>query len=206
MYKEPKCYFCQELEERARSPIGLDRVVLETRNFVAFPTLGCFQIGYLLVMPKRHFLCFGELDSDLLKELDGILQKITAYVREKSGDACIIFEHGTRDLKKLTSTSIMHAHIHVIPSKTGLVPFLPKDCEMREITGFSDLANEKDNYLFLRDLDGMNYIVNIFKQSSQFFRKITCDSMGISECWNWEEYPFKEKMLDTLGYYKELRQ
>lgn len=205
MYRNPKCFFCQELEDRTISPIGVDRVVLETKNFVVFPTLGCFQIGYLLVMPKQHFLCFGELDSEMLTELDWILQKITIYVREKSGDECIIFEHGTRDLGKLSSTSIMHAHIHVIPMKKSLVPYLPAHCELRKIKGFPDLAKETDNYLYLKDFDGTNYIVENDNYPSQFFRAVTCESLGMPECWNWEEHPFKDKMLTTLDYYKELK-
>ena len=206
MYKNPECFFCQEFEERTKNLIEENRVVLETRNFVVFPTEGCFQIGYLLVMPKQHFLCFGELNSELLTELDGILQKITMYVREKSGDECIVFEHGTRDLEKLTSTSIMHAHIHVIPSKKRLASFLPEYCELRKVKGFFDLAKETDNYLFLRDVDRMNYIVKNDGYPSQFFRKITCESMGISKLWDWRKYPFKENMLITLDYYEGLGQ
>lgn len=206
MYKNPECFFCQELEDRTKNLIKANRIVLETKNFVVFPTEGCFQIGYLLVVPKQHFLCFGELDFSLLTELDGILQKITIYVREKSGDECIIFEHGTRNLEKLTSTSIMHAHIHVIPSKQGLVPYLPDYCELRKVKGFSDLAQETDNYLFLRDVGGVNYIVKNDNYPSQFFRTITCKSMGIPKYWNWKEYPFRENMLITLDYYEGLGQ
>lgn len=206
MNRNPECFFCKELEDRTISPIKRNRIVLETKNFVAFPTLGCFKIGYLLVMPKQHFLCFGELDSELLTELNEILKKITAYVREKSGEECIIFEHGTRDLGKLSSTSIMHAHIHVIPTKKSLVRYLTAYCELRKIEGFSDLAEEKDNYLFLKDLDGTHYIVKKDDYPSQFFRKITCESMGIPEDWDWQKCPYKKNMLITLDYYGELRQ
>lgn len=157
-------------------------------------------------MPKQHFLCFGELDAKLLTELDEVLQKITAYVWEKSKDKCIIFEHGTRNLEQLTSTSIMHAHIHVIPVKNGLVPFLPDYCELRKIRGFSDLVQESDNYLFLRDLDGTNYIVKNDNYPSQFFRTIACKSIGIPKYWDWHKYPFKENMNITLDYYEGLGQ
>lgn len=204
MYKNPECFFCQELEDRTNNLIKANRVVLETKNFVAFPTEGCFQIGYLLVMPKQHFLCLGELDPRLLTELDEILKKIAMYVRKKSGNECIVFEHGTRDLEKLTSTSIMHAHIHVIPAKKELVPFLPDYCELRKVKGFSDLVKETDNYLFLRDASGINYIVKNDNYPSQFFRTITCKSIGISKYWDWKEYPFKENMLITLDYYDKL--
>ena len=95
------------------------------------------------------------------------------------GDECIVFEHGTRDLKKLTSTSIMHAHIHVTQAKKELVPFLPDYCELRKVKGFPDLAKEADNYLLLRDVSGLNYIVRDDNYPSQLARTITCKSMGI---------------------------
>lgn len=205
MCKNSECFFCQELEDRTSNLIKTNRIVWETKNFVVFPTEGCFQIGYLLVMPKQHFLCFGELDSEALTELEEILEKITVYVREKSGDECIIFEHGTRNIEKLTSTSIMHAHIHVIPSKKELVPFLPDYCELCKVKGFSDLAKETDNYLFLRDVSGVNYIVKNDNYPAQFFRAVICKSMGISRYWNWRQFPFKENMLITLDYYEGLR-
>lgn len=178
---------------------------METANFVVFPTEGCFKIGYLLIVPKQHFLCFGELDSELMTELEEILEKILAYVRQKSGDECIIFEHGTRNVEKLTSTSIMHAHIHVIPSKKGIVPFLPDYCELYKVKGISDLAKETENYLFLRDVNGVSYIVKYDNYPSQFLRTVICESMDISKYWDWRQFPFKENMLITLDYYEGLR-
>ena len=83
MLKNLDCFFCQEMEERTKNLLKKERIVLETKNFVVFPTVGCFQIGYLLIMPKQHFLCFGELDCEMLTELDEILQKLKSYVWEK---------------------------------------------------------------------------------------------------------------------------
>ena len=74
MCKNSECFFCQELEDRTSNLTKTNRIVWETKNFVVFPTEGCFQIGYLLVMPKQHFLCFGELDSEALTELEEILE------------------------------------------------------------------------------------------------------------------------------------
>lgn len=204
MLKNHKCFFCQEIEDPTKNLLKSERYVLETKNFVVFPTEGCFQIGYLLVMPKQHYLCFGELNNELLTELEEILSKISSFVREKSGQNCIIFEHGTRKLEELTATSIMHAHIHVIPTNKELIPFLPDYCELYKIKGFSDLAKETKNYLFLRELNGTSYIVKNDGYPSQFFRRIACESLGIPQYWNWRDYPFRENMMITRDYYKDL--
>lgn len=205
MRKNRECFFCRELEDRTDNLLKKERIVLETKHFVVFPTVGCFQIGYLLVMPKQHYLCFGELEDEQLDELEEIILKITSYVQARLGEKCIIFEHGTRDLEKLTATSIMHAHIHVIPFSADIIASLPDYCELKKIQGFADLKNETDNYLYLRDVGGNHYIVKNADYPSQFFRRIACKAMGISKYWEWQTYPFKENMEITIDFYNELR-
>ena len=199
--KNPDCFFCKEIEDPTNNFLNKSRIVLQTKNFIAFPTLGCFQIGYLLIMPKQHFLCFGELEPEMIKELEEIIQKITDYVMKKTGKKCIIFEHGTRDLEKLTSTSIMHAHIHIIPFDEDILKYLPDYCELRKIKGFGDLKDQTENYLYLRDTTGNNYIVKNDNYPSQFFRQIACAAMGIPKYWDWRKYEFKENVEITVDYY-----
>lgn len=205
LYRNCECFFCQELEDRTKNPLKKERIVWETKHFVAFPTLGCFQIGYLLIMPKQHYLCFGELDSEQLDELEEIIQKIASYVQTRLGAKCIIFEHGTRDLSQLTSTSIMHAHIHIIPFTADIISLLPNYCELKKVQGFVDLKNEADNYLYLRDTGGNNYIVKNAGYPSQFFRQVACKALGIQKYWIWQDYPFKENMEITMDFYDEMR-
>lgn len=204
MNKNLDCFFCKEIEDNSSNDLGRSRIVFESKHFIVFPTVGCFKIGYLLIMPKQHFLCFGELADDLIDELENIINKITDYVFQKQGLKCIIFEHGTRDLSQMTSTSIMHAHIHIIPFEKDLVSYLPDYCELQKIRGFRDLAKEKDNYLFLKDINGNSYIVKNDNYPSQFFRKISCIAMDIPKYWNWKEYRFKENMEITIDYYDKL--
>lgn len=204
--KNNSCYFCQEIEDPVRNNLNRNRVVLETKNFIAMPTVGCFKIGYLLILPKAHYLCFGEFDSVLLDELNALIEKITQFVYTKYHQKCIVFEHGTRDLSQLTSTSVMHAHIHVIPFEADITSSLPDFCELKKISGFQDLKHEKNNYLFLREANGNNFIVKNQNYPSQFFRRIACKAMGIDDYWDWREYPFIENMGITLDYYyRELR-
>lgn len=203
--KNTECFFCKEIEDPTRNFLNRSRVVLETKNFVVFPTEGCFKIGYLLIMPKQHFLCFGELESDYIVELEEIIKQITQYVKKKQNLSCIIFEHGTRDLSKLTSTSIMHAHIHLIPFEEDIISYLPTYCELRKIGGFSDLKKENKNYLFLRDIHNNNYIVKNEDYPSQFFRRISCKALNIPKYWDWKKYRFSENVEITLDYYENLK-
>lgn len=204
MHKDDKCYFCKEIEDPVQNVLKKSRIVLETKNFVVFPTEGCFQIGYLLILPKQHYLCFGELDLDMINELKDTINRITDYVRKKRGLECIIFEHGTRSLDELITASVMHAHIHIIPFSKNLLSFLPDYCKLKKIQGFTDLKNETENYLYLRDMDGNNYIVENDGYPSQFFRQIACKAMGIPKYWDWRQYKFIENMDITIDFYNEL--
>lgn len=204
MYKHPDCFFCKEIDDPLQNVLGKNRIVYETENFVLFPTLGCFIVGYLLVMPKQHFLCFGELSPVLLDELDNIIFRLSEYVQRKENKKCIVFEHGTRDLNKLTPTSIMHAHIHVIPFEKNIISYLPRESKVKKIEGFTDLEKETDNYLFLKNIDENNYIVENHNYPSQFFRRIVCDAVGMSGYWDWREHAFLENMKKTIDYYGEL--
>ena len=206
MAKNFDCILCKEIENHSINVLKINRIILETENFVVLPTVGCFQIGYLLIVPKLHYLCFGEFNKQLFIELDGIINKISRYIKKTTGKDNIIFEHGTRDISKLTSTSIMHAHIHIMPFEGSFINFLPVDCKLKTIGGFADLAKENDNYLFLRDTNNVNYIVINNEYPSQFFRRIACKALGITECWDWRSHEFSENMKITLDFYKNIHE
>lgn len=204
MQKNSECYFCREIEDPNENLLKRNRIVLDTKNFVVLPTVGCFQIGYLLVLPKQHYLCFGELEPEMIQELNDIVNKLSDFIRKKFNQGCIIFEHGTKDLSKLTATSIMHAHIHVIPFNVDILSALPDYCELKKIKGFQDLKDESDNYLYLCDTNLNQYIVKNDGYPSQFFRQIACKAMGIPKYWDWRTYQFRENMEITLDFYADL--
>lgn len=205
MEKKIDCCFCIEIEDRSKNVLNKNRVVLETKNFIVIPTVGCFQIGYLLVVPKKHILNFGATNDILFRELDEVIEKITSYVKKYMGKECIIFEHGTHGLSKETAASVVHAHIHIIPFEHNMIGFLPEHCKLKQIKGIKDLSEEKESYLYLRDKDGKNYIVKNDEYPSQFFRQIACRALDKPQCWNWKEYELKDNMEKTLDFYKNLQ-
>ena len=204
MTRNPNCFFCKEVEDNSDNILKSSRIVFQTKNFIVLPTEGCFKIGYLLILPKQHYLCFGELKSDMIEELENLIERISNYIQNTQGTNCIIFEHGTRDLKQLTSTSIMHAHIHILPFEKELIDFLPDYCELKKIKGFTDLKHEKNNYLFLKDINNHYYIVKNNDYPSQFFRQISCKALNIPKYWDWRKYSFIENMKITIDYYDKL--
>jgi diadenosine tetraphosphate (Ap4A) HIT family hydrolase len=201
---QPNCSFCKEIEDHEKNILSHSRIVLETDSFVCFPTVGCYQVGYLLIMPKSHYLCFGELNESQLNELNAIIQRIEVIIKERSQTSALLFEHGTRDVTKGTATSIMHAHIHIMPFFGLFRELLPKNAILKPIISIGQLRNETDNYLYFGDTDRGNYILEMENKPSQYFRQISCASMGMTDKWDWHENPFTENMEKTIDYYHSL--
>lgn len=195
------CPFCKEINCNDQNYLNKSRIVMETDNFVVLPTLGCFCKGYLLVLPKNHVLSMSDLSYDKLDELHKITNIISKYIWEKMNMKRNIFEHGTKNEYESTSTSIEHAHLHIVPFDGQVLRLLPKDCSFKRIKGFNDLKFETNNYLYLNDINNNDYIVQAKNYLSQFFRRIVCEGIGMKHFWDWKEYPFVDNVETTLSIF-----
>jgi diadenosine tetraphosphate (Ap4A) HIT family hydrolase len=192
------CDFCKEIKDRSYNILKTNRIIAETQSFISFPAEGSFTSGYLLVVPKIHHLCFGELNIEQFIELNSLISSLISTLKSKGFDNYIIFEHGSRNLNKLNTKSIEHAHIHIIPSNKSILTHLPNGTHLKKITSIIDVCNENDNYLYIRDINESHFIAKNSNAKSQFFRKIYCEVHGMPSKWKWQKYPFKRNMKKTL--------
>jgi UDPglucose--hexose-1-phosphate uridylyltransferase len=81
-YKE-RCIFCDIMSEELR--VG-ERIILETRNFVAFcPYAGQFPFESWIV-PKRHCCAFHEITNDEIEDMGRILMAVLQKLRKVFND------------------------------------------------------------------------------------------------------------------------
>lgn len=81
-YKE-RCIFCDIMSEELR--VG-ERIILETRNFVAFcPYAGQFPFESWIV-PKRHCCAFHEITDDEIEDMGLILMSVLQKLRKVFSD------------------------------------------------------------------------------------------------------------------------
>jgi UDPglucose--hexose-1-phosphate uridylyltransferase len=81
-YKE-RCIFCDIMSEELR--VG-ERIILETRNFVAFcPYAGQFPFESWIV-PKRHCCAFHEITDDEIEDMGLILMSVLQKLRKVFND------------------------------------------------------------------------------------------------------------------------
>ena len=98
-----KCSFCEEYLEPQNSQyyikIGRDigmhsRVLMETNNWFAIPTMGCLTVGYVLVVCKQHYQSLANLNQELYQEMLSLKGMVEDKLKKELGLECLAFEHG----------------------------------------------------------------------------------------------------------------
>jgi len=77
-YKE-RCIFCDIIREELR--IG-DRIILETRNFIAFCPFAAQFAFESWIIPKRHSCAFHEVTHDEIEDMGMILMSVLKKMRK----------------------------------------------------------------------------------------------------------------------------
>lgn len=94
------CPFCH--------PDALNGILSETERFFVLADHAPLIDGHTLIIPKRHYPCYGALPP----ELDDELAKLKRHVMEFLGAAYrapVFFEHG------VFRQTVFHAHLHAMP-------------------------------------------------------------------------------------------
>jgi len=75
---DSNCDFCTELDGRKSYFSGLygdrlrDRLIIRTRYFSVFPTIGQIVPDYLLIISNAHFTASAQLPNEQSRELDDL--------------------------------------------------------------------------------------------------------------------------------------
>lgn len=198
---EPQCKMCHIICHKNSNKFAYDKPIISTPNFIVIPTIGQIVEGYLLILPKRHILSMGELDTDSwieLKELKSNLRKIL----ENEFGPVIFFEHGSIPESNKAGNSILHAHMHVCPAPSEILNSVLSILPMREVEielfARTSYISGK-SYLFIEDHNkkcfGCNAPIDL---PSQFLRRHLSNTIGISDKWDWRIYPHRENIASTM--------
>ena len=180
-----------------------NRPLFESRNFVVLPSVGSLVEGWLMIVPKEHYISMGALPVELTDEMLSLKAKVTSQLRNTYGDLCA-FEHGPGDAERRLGCGVDHAHLHVVPLAFNLAeaaaPFLP--CDASWVKGGWEhcrvaFSAGKD-YLYLEQPIGSGRIAVHDSIGSQVFRRAIAAHIGIPEQFNWREYPRSEVVSRTV--------
>lgn len=180
---ENNCVFCD------RSKFE-ERLVGETQAFWIIATLG--QItdgGYLLLVPKRHVKCIGDMEPNEISLLGDLSVKtFEALLHEYGIGPGLVFEHG------VVGQTIKHAHLHIVPWICVLTDRIKKDFPSSNFSSVNstDTLDELRNlyvarqepYLFWSDLCGPKICWNP-PAPPQYLRIVVAEALGRQERANW---------------------
>ena len=204
------CTFCAKLDRRSveLKPCIWDQVLFESPNFVVVPTVGAITEGWLLIVPRRHYLCFGGLEKELLPELD-TLRNDVGRVLEACYGPVAIFEHGPAEPKQPVGCSVDHAHLHILSTTLdlfgGVRDVFPQDLCWKALNDFSDLmAVHKSGlpYLYVEQPIGTARWASHPDFESQIFRKVIARNVGTPERFDWRDFPEQPIVESTVATIK----
>jgi diadenosine tetraphosphate (Ap4A) HIT family hydrolase len=158
------CRFCTQL---SRSDDSLPRrpwdvTLLESANFLAWPSLGGFVEGWVLVVPKYHALSMAEVAWEDRPELDDVLRNIFEDVERAYGPTAA-FEHGPVKAAQPPGCGVDHAHVHVVPCGADLrieiEATLGRAMEWESLDSLSMVRSERElPYVSIRNATGRSYV------------------------------------------------
>lgn len=198
------CQFCRKFGGAAGAKQMHDRILFESENFVVVPTLGSIVPGWLLLVPRSHFLSVGSLSAALIQELVA-LRAVAREALEDCFGPVTSFEHGAvRDCESV-GCGVDHAHLHLVASKLDLVAGVKAvatpQLHWRQVAGIQAtqaLVVEQMPYVFVQPPTGGAWIGAARVIESQLMRKVIAAYVGRPDCWDWKAHSFEANANETV--------
>lgn len=209
-YPEGACGFCDEitgeLEHNLFARLFEDQtwqkvIVKETDNFVVMPTIGAIVEGYLLILPRVHYLSMAHLPRCLYPELEALHDEIRAILTATYAQKPIFFEHGPMSCLLRGGCCADHAHLHAVPLEVDLAPDIKTLYAERRIQFLIELRQQVQRsipYLFYEDPNGKRYVFDALEAIPQYLRQLVAKHTGLPERWDWRVSPGKAEILATI--------
>ena len=86
--------------------------VYEDNDFLAFLDISQAELGHTLVVPKKHFDNFLELDDETAKKLVVIIKDLARKIKKATGAEGINILNNNGEA---AGQSVNHVHFHIIP-------------------------------------------------------------------------------------------
>lgn len=213
------CCFCKEykapLQSQFYKEIGYklncpSRILLETSNWFAVPTIGSLTAGYVLLVHKQHYLSLADVPYSSYEEMLSLKKHIESVLAECLGLDCVTFEHGTSNPFSKGANSVDHVHIHIVPFERPIwqdIVSTISPLSIKDIDNYERLYQEwqsihPDSYLLFQDTNQkIYYIPDASNMPSQLFRKCLAPHLA-APCWNWKNEAYIDNMMRTMALFK----
>jgi ATP adenylyltransferase len=196
------CRLCHNLGADGAANLW-DKPVVESPNFIGVPSLGALVPGWILLLPKAHYLAMGAMPSSAVAEMEEVKCALVSRLGEAYGEVCA-FEHGPSGPKREVGCGVDHAHLHLVPLKIDLgrvvLPLLPRGVGWSEAS-IDDCRRAFESgldYLYLEQPLGRGRIAVNGHFGSQLFRRAIASDLGIENEYSWRDYPKIDNIVSTV--------
>lgn len=189
------CSFCAPLD----GPDLWRRVLFQTADSYTVATRGCLVPGYVLVVPRNHSLCSGQMSGTARRKLFEDASRVRKRTEELFGPS-IIFEHGPAVAGSTVGCTIDHTHLHVVPAG-NLRPIAEKlaqaswvDCSLEDL---QRRYASGSSYVFLHDRNGMSCL-DAGAAPSQLMRRALATTLGEAGRYDWRTNENPDNLRQTV--------
>lgn len=196
------CPFCHKLASERGTRAIWDRPFLESTSFEVWPSVGSLVEGWMLVVPKDHYIAIGALPQGLFEELDEVLRSLIPILEQYGPPA--FFEHGPAQPQQPVGCGVDHAHLHVVPTQCNLLDGARKILpsldwsQVRNIRDTAELHLQGLPYLYLEQPLGKSFIATSLNIPSQLFRKVIAAHVGRPDGYDWRHFPEESNVRATI--------
>jgi len=186
-------------------PTVYNKTLLESENFKVIPSLGSMVEGWVLIVPKKHYLSFGYLEAYYFEELNELHCELSSKLKKIYNKNIISFENGSFTSGSSIGCGVDYAHIHYVPIdidiKQKVNDAYNNTLSWQKISSLLSVKNTIENlssYLFIEDVNSQKFLCEIDKPYSQLIRQIIANHLGIPEQYDWKAFHFEENIKKTI--------
>jgi ATP adenylyltransferase len=204
-YMTGSCRFC-EVVLAAANGFGCqpcDTIMFQTENFVAIPSLGSIVPGWILLVSKTHYICVGELGSELIEELESLKATVKSELEDRFGEV-VVFEHGPVSPGQPAGCGVDHLHVHLVPTRAdmlrGVSELYNEAVSWKVVDGLSAVRScflDGTPYLFVEQYD-VSHVWSDDSIASQTFRRVIASFHEVPEAYNWHQHEWLDNVNATL--------
>jgi len=198
------CAFCRELQS-GRLPDFCDadidsRILHETDRFVVLADISPLVPGHVMIVPKAHILCYGDVEATARDEFSGIVSATRKIIKEHYGPT-VVLEHGTSSLDPVAD-HVTHAHLHIVPADIDIRDSL-LNFNTTTIASLSDLSHwaaRNEAYIYFESCAGERIVADRISDIARLFiRREIARRVGLPDpLWDWRRHILTDNLRSTV--------
>lgn len=196
----PECSLCIALSSEGQKN-NYNKILYESTNFVAIPSLGPLTLGHILIVSKYHFESLAQMGKDKIIECRSFLEKLIGIKGPQ--EDLLIFEHGSYDNQK-GGGCVTHTHIHIIPKFGIYFNILDNILKTAPVISFNELGNVDFPYILSINNTGFR-VYEAYNVHSQMMRKTICWKLKLTQ-WDWRKNDNKPLIKLSMDYWNDNNQ